>query len=353
MTVVSPELTGLEEAEALLRVRDLAGALAAFDHAEADGADHDRCAAGRWMADMLDGDFAAAWRESDAIRERSAPDPHRLWGGEDLRGKKVIVRCLHGLGDAVQLLRYASLLRSRCAAVVYEVPPAFVELAPYFEGVTDVIPWGDDAPGDLPLWDVQIEVNEVPYIFRTKADDLPIATEYLRLPQAILCRTSLGAHQADTLRIGVVWGSGEWNSSRSIALELLQAGLQTPGCEFWNLQGGSKRSEWSRLAASPLLHPAEECATSLLNLSAFIAQLDLVITTDTLAAHLAGAQGTAAWVMLEHAADWRWQHNRSDSPWYPSLRLFRQPAPRDWRSVAASIREALRLHAASRQCQVA
>ena len=113
----------LAEAETLLAARRLPDALEAFRRAEAAGADADRCAAGRWLAHILVGDFENAWRESDCIRKRGKPDPHRFWQGEDLNGKRVIVRCLHGYGDAVQFLRYAPLLRRMVSRLIIEVPP--------------------------------------------------------------------------------------------------------------------------------------------------------------------------------------------------------------------------------------
>jgi ADP-heptose:LPS heptosyltransferase len=113
--------------------------------------------------------------------------------------------------------------------------------------------------------------------------------------------------------------------------------LDCRGCEFWNLQGGSDRQRWSDLTPGLHLHNADNCEHSVLSLAATIAQLDLIVTSDTLAAHLAGALGIPAWVMLERAADWRWQHARKDSPWYPSLRLFRQHRDGDWASVIARV----------------
>ncbi len=330
-------MTGAEtlgHAQDLLHQRQLDAAPEVFARAETLGADPDQCCGGRWLAYMLRGDFASAWAESDAIRERGTPDPNRLWQGEDLRGKRVILRCLHGFGDAVQFLRYIPALRSAAASLVVEVPPALVELAPCFTGVEQVITWGADAPLVAPEWDVQVEINELPYLFRTTAEELPLALKYLHLPNASL-------EEVSSLRAGVVWASGHWNPSRSVPFELLRPVLDCGGCEFWNLQGGSMRGQWSELPPRPHLHNAEACEHSILGLAATIAQLDLVITSDTLAAHLAGALGVPAWVMLERAADWRWQHGRDDSPWYPSLRLFRQSRDGDWAGVIAGITEAL------------
>jgi ADP-heptose:LPS heptosyltransferase len=109
-----------------------------------------------------------------------------------------------------------------------------------------------------------------------------------------------------------------------------------------NLQGGSARDEWRQLAGRGALRDTQLCNSGILPLASVIAQLDLVISVDTLAAHLAGALGVPAWVMLQHEADWRWMVNRRDSPWYPSLRLFRQPSPGAWHAVIESVEAALR-----------
>jgi hypothetical protein len=336
-------------AEDRLQARDLVAAVSAYDDAEEWGEDPDRCAAGRWMAHMLSGNFEAAWHESDLICERGARDPHRFWQGEDLTHKRVILRCLHGLGDTVQFLRYAPLLQARASELIVQVPPQMLELAGSFRGVSRVITWGETAPAQEPAWDVQIEINELPYVFRTRSGDLPLSSRYLRVPAPWLRATSPEPADEDSLLVGVVWASGEWNPSRSITLETLDAVLQTCGCEFWNLQGGPARTAWAQQPRRRELHDADLCAESLPNLAALIAQLDLVITTDTLAAHLAGAQGVPAWVLLDYAADWRWQHERDDSPWYPSLRLFRQPSPGDWDTVIRKVRSALQMQAMAQE----
>ena len=334
----------LEQAERLLRERDLAGALAAFDQAQSLCACADRCCGGRWAAAMYRGDFEAAWRESDAIRRRGGPDPHRFWNGDDLRGARVIVRSLHGFGDAVQMLRYAPRLRDVAASVVYEVPPRFVALARMFCGVDEVVTWGDDAPAEAPAWDVQVEIMELPFIFRTSFAELPLATQYLRVPAEGVDEAARAMDDvskqggASKPRVGLVWAGGEWNPDRSIPFSELAPILQNKSFEFWNLQGGVAADEANNTA----MHNATTiCGNGLVALAATIANLDLVITVDTVAAHLAGAMGKPAWVMLQHAADWRWMIARDDSPWYPSLRLFRQPHPGDWESVVTAVMEAL------------
>lgn len=331
----------LAEAEDLLNRRD-SGAKQLFDAAEICGADADRCAAGRWMAHMFAGDFGAAWLEADAIRKRGGPDPHRMWTGESLKDRHIIVRCLHGYGDAVQLLRYAPRLRSLAAQVTYEVPPALYELAPHIEGVDNVVTWGRLAPMSPVFWDTQVEVMELPYIFRTEACDLPMAENYLHPPQTRCncVNRKLGRNHP---RVGVVWAGGEWNQSRSIPFSEFSEFLSETSCEFWSLQGGGAQADWNLLPASPRLRDSADLGDGILNLACIISQLDLVITVDTLAAHLAGAMGIPAWVLLQQAADWRWMACGTNSPWYPSLRLFRQHSAGDWSGLIAEIRQELHI----------
>lgn len=330
----------LQRAEAALQLRDLATAKAFVERAALAGAEANACSATCWLIAMLRGDFKAAWRESDRIRSRSGDDPHRLWTGESLEGKRIMLRCLHGFGDTVQMIRYAPAILQQATSLTVQVAPAMLQLAALFDGVDEVISWGDSAPVTEPAWDAQIEINELPYIFRTEALELPLRTKYLSLPSDLLSAVDTKTRRSDALRVGIVWTSGDWDNSRSIPFEHMQPLFATEGVEFWNLQGGDTRTAWDTLQGNHL-HPASECSGSVTHLAAIIAQLDLVITTDTLAAHLAGALGTPAWVILSYAADWRWQHLRQDSPWYPSLRLFRQHWPGDWTGVLTDVRNRL------------
>ncbi|HEY9136794.1 MAG TPA: hypothetical protein VIM67_00880 [Terriglobus sp.] len=334
----------MEEAEFLLHKRQLTQALKQFNEADALGADTNRCAAGRWMAHMLLGNFQLAWRESDVIRTRTPHDPNLFWRGEDLHGKRVVLRCLHGFGDAVQFLRFVPWLRAIAAHVVVEVPPRLLELAPMLAEVEQVITWEEKSP---PEWDVQVEISELLHLFRVDVAQLPMAERYLRIPPAIIARHAISPRRAASLKVGVVWAGGEWNPSRSIPFEDIRRILHVKGCEFWNLQGGKARSVWP--VGLDQLHAAEQCEESIIALTELIAQMDLVITSDTLAAHLAGAQGVPCWVILQHAADWRWMHLRDDSPWYPSIRLFRRGRCEGWAGPVSRVASALHTLVAQRR----
>lgn len=341
MTVLAaPGDSVLADAEAALERRDLLSAKAAFLTAALDGTEADRCAGGLWMTHMLSGDFSDAWRQSDAIRGRNAADPHRLWQGDSIDGKRVIVRCLHGFGDAVQMFQYLPILRERCARLIVEVPPRLTEIAPYFFGMQDVITWGENAPAQPPAWDVQLEIMELPYLFRTETNVLPLSTKYLDLPSAM--RNSVSSlMKDDRKRVGLVWSTGEWNRSRAIPFHHIEALTREKGIEFWNLQGGEEHGTWRSLPEAENLRDGREAGDGILTLAALIQKMDLVITPDTLAAHLAGALGKTTWLVLQHAADWRWMHDRTDTPWYPSLRLFRQTHQGDWKTVMNHVLAAL------------
>ena len=234
------------------------------------------------------------------------------------------------------MLRYAPRLAALAASVVYEVPPSLLELAPYFSGIDEVMTWGEQAPPQPPAYDVQTEIMELPYLFRTEASDLPIAARYLHLPSPLLARVAARMGPRNLPRAGIVWAAGEWNPERSIPLACLAPLLAHPACAFWNLQGGTARTNLTALQDATSV-----CGDGILALAATIAHLDLVITVDTLAAHLAGALGKRVFLLLQHAADWRWQSGRDDSPWYPTLRIFRQPTPGDWPGVVAEVCQAL------------
>ena len=327
----------LDHAHELLVLRDLPAANNAFHRAEALGAPCDPCSGGRWSTAMLAGNFEAAWHECDTLRQRNAPDPHRLWTGEAVAGKHIVVRALHGFGDAVQMLRYAPLLQQMAASVIYELPPRLIDIAPYFTGVTNIITWGEQAPTKPPSWDLQIEIMELPYLFRSAANDLPSATRYINLPLDCLDQAADVMRESGEPRIGLVWAAGEWNPGRSIPLELFRPLLNDSRYSLWNLQGGPANE-----ASNTPMHNANVlCGDGILPLAHTIARLDLVITVDTLAAHLAGALGKPVWLLIQHAADWRWMTDRMDSPWYPSMRLFRQPTPGDWSSVVTNVLGAL------------
>jgi hypothetical protein len=314
-----------------LQQMDVAAALELFRRAEREGFHPDECAAWRWTCHMLTGHFEEAWRESDAIERRGAPDPNRFWDGTSFRGKSVLIRCLHGLGDTIQFVRYVPLIRAEARHVVIEAQPRLKQLLAASEIADDVITWGDPEPN----WDQQIEIVELPRIFRTTLDSIPNTIPYLRVNQTPAEQTEV----RPAFTVGVVWTAGDFNPERCIELEELSQLFETPNVTFVSLQAGAEGCE-SKLRSSGVSISAEAC-TSISGAAAVLLDVDLVISVDTMVAHLAGALGVNVWSLIPYRCDWRWMLHREDSPWYPTMRLFRQPEPEDWSSVIHQLQREL------------
>ena len=341
----------LRRAVMLLNDRKLAEAATLLQEAERAGADADECASAQWYLAMLRGEFADAWHASDGIRARRRPDPHRFWNGESLRGQRVMIRCLHGFGDAVQMLRLLPLVRAMAVHVTVQVAPAFVPLARCLPGANDVITWEESGPHAAePRWDVQVEVMELPYVLRLELAQLPYRTSYLRLPAEALREAECALRGVGKLpdsagkKAGLVWAAGSWNPSRSVPVTYFTELLRDASAaeiEFWSLQGPGASAEAAGLFEDGVLRDGSKATEGVVALAATVAAMNLVITVDTFAAHMAGALGVPVWVLLEERADWRWMVDREDSPWYPSMRLFRCSAGRGLAELLRRVRKEL------------
>ncbi|MBV8866270.1 MAG: hypothetical protein JO210_12830 [Acidobacteriaceae bacterium] len=322
----------LIRAEEQLAAMCVSEALKLFHQAEETGCDADSCAAGRWTCYMLSGDFELAWRESDSIAARGNPDPHRFWDSRPLDGRRVLIRCLHGLGDTIQFIRYAPLVRAKARHLTLEVQPTLKDLLTYSRLADEVITWGEPEPA----WDQQIEVVELPRIFRTLPESVPNGVPYLHAPAASLYRRRA---RAGLIRAGIVWNASNYNPARAIPAEAIAKLLDVPGVEFYSLQAGLERFDLIGHAPPiPQLFSEGECV---LTTASLVRTLDLVVTVDTMMAHLAGALGRPVWTLLPYQSDWRWMLNREDTPWYPTMRLIRQNQPGEWEPVISKVKSEL------------
>jgi hypothetical protein len=313
-----------------MRVRE---ALRLFEDAEQARYDPDSCAAGRWDCHMLLGDFESAWRESDLIAARGNPDPHRFWDGQPFADRRVLIRCLHGLGDTIQFIRYAPLIREQARSLTIEAQPTLKSLLEQAHFADQVITWGEPEPD----WNQQIEVNELPRVFRTTVQSIPHDIPYLTVPGD----DRVDVNKNRKLRIGLVWGTSSYNPERSMQFKEMVKLLAIPGTSFFSLQAGPHKAElepWSSRVVN--LYNGSLCV---LPIAQTLMSLDLVITVDTMMAHLAGAMGRPVWTLLPYRCDWRWMIKRQDSPWYPTMRLFRQKRFGDWRSVIQQVELKLRM----------
>jgi hypothetical protein len=292
----------------------------------------------QWSDALRRNDFDRAWELSDrSLSEycrsgapKYAGDRHeqRIWRGEDLRNKLVLVRCYHGLGDTIQFIRFAKPLRQIAREVVVWCQPELVPLVRDVEGVDRAIPLHDGAP-DLEF-EVDIEVMELAHALRVGPQLTAGRVPYLPAHSGRKNRT----HWLD---VGLVWEAGNWNSRRSAPPRLFARLLEHQGVRLHSLQQGA-----SRALASTI--PAEDIAVADLKaLAATITALDLVITVDTMVAHLAGALGGQVWTMLHRGCDWRWPESGRDTIWYPTMKLFHQRHAGNWTSVMDEMIEELKV----------
>lgn len=288
-----------------------------------------------WLDAMRRGDFAAAWKISDALLPLARAQDHRtvprheqnVWDGTSVAGKRVLVRCYHGLGDTIQFIRYAKLLKRVAARVIVWVQPSLIPLLSGVEGVDQLLPLHDGAPEIE--YDVDVELNELPYLFRTTIENVPADVPYLHVERAPLPSTH------DQIRLGLIWQSGEWDASRSIPFHLLRPLSQITGIQWHILQREARLAGWNGEfgVLSGGDNPLDDAR--------IMRALDLVISVDTMTAHLAGALGQRTWTLLPFNADWRWMRDRNDSPWYPTMRLFRQKREGNWGEVIDEVSSVL------------
>lgn len=285
----------------------------------------------RGLALLAVGDFERGWPEyawrlsGDGAKPRQWLRP--AWDGAPLEGRSILLYAEQGLGDAIQMVRYAPLVRERGGRVLLECQPLLARLLGTVRGIDQVIPAG--LP--LPDFEVQASLLELPGVFGTRLATIPAEVSYLEA-------TCMG--QRDPTAVGLVWAGDPGHAgdrTRSLKLSQLAPLGQVPGVKFFSLQKGPQAAE---LLAPPPGLRVTDLAGNLMDFAdtaAAILSLNLVITVDTATAHLAGALGRPVWTLLPFAPDWRWLLERNDSPWYPSMRLFRQPRPGDWEAVIEEV----------------
>ncbi len=311
-----------------LAERNVSAALRAASYAVSVGAPADECDALQWECYMLLGDFGRAWLYSDAIAERAGAE--RLTPAM-LQGLRVILRCLHGFGDAIQFIRYAPLLRAHTSELIVEAAPQMVQVLSGADGVNRVITWGKGAPATPPAYDLALEVMDLPYLFRSTAATLPARLPYLRATQHRARCPAFPRLQAQP-KVGLSWASSQWNPLRSLHLGELAPLLALLPQPCYALQWTQERQQVRELALDSRLCVASEYLGPIEEAAVLLDELDLVIAVDGMVAHLAAALGRRVWLLLPYQADWRWGLGDT-TPWYPGMRIFRQPAPGDWAAV--------------------
>jgi len=299
------------------------------------------------LLQMLTGDFErgwlgreARWRASLGLVDRGFSQA--LWlGDRPIEGKTILLHADEGLGDSIQFARYATLVAALGAKVILEVPPSIQQLLVGIPGVAACVGRSSAAS---PAFDLHCPLGSLPLALGTRLYTIPFAERYLPEPPAARVKAwedRLGPH--DRFRVGLVWsGNPDHNNdyNRSMALRTL-APLLDCDVQFVSLQKGIRDQDKAFLGEYPDIVDLTEQLDDFSDTAALVACLDLVISVDTSVAHLAGAMGVPVWTMLPFNPDWRWLLGRDDSPWYQSMRLFRQPKRADWASVVDRVRREL------------
>jgi tetratricopeptide (TPR) repeat protein len=288
-------------------------------------------------------DYEARWHASVLGVDMPRPELGRpYWSGrESLEGRTVLLFAEQGLGDAIQFLRFVPAVAARASAVVLHVPAALAPLACGLAPNCEVVA---DTSGAIAC-DYVCSLLSLPLALGTTLETLPRRASYLRADPA---RVAAWRRRLDetgaSLRVGVVWSGNpdhRNDANRSIPLSLFRE-IDGPGCRFVSLQPQVRAADRPALDGwDGLLRWGEELR-DFADTAALVSALDLVVSVDTSVAHLAGALGRPVWVLVPHYPDWRWLLEREDSPWYPSARLLRQDAPREWGPVLERVRQGLR-----------
>jgi tetratricopeptide (TPR) repeat protein len=336
------------KAVALQRLHRFGEATALYDRVRAIDPNN---AAACWnlpLMQLLTGDFEAGW--SGRAARWQVPDlpltypkfSRPMWlGQEDVAGKTILLCADEGLGDTMQFARYAPMLATRGANVILAVQDPLHSLLSGLSGVARCLPLS--ALAQFPSFDMHCPLTDLPLAFATRLDTIPSVMSYLAADAAIagVWQNRLGPRQG--LRVGLVWSGNPRHANdrnRSIPLRMLSRLLDLEAT-FVSLQKDPRADDAAVLRERNDIVDLTAQLTDFAQTAALVSCLDLVITVDTSTAHLAAALGRPTWMLLPHLPDFRWLLDREDSPWYPTMRLFRQPQSPDYASVIERVRSEL------------
>jgi len=295
---------------------------------------------------LLLGDTERGWKKYEYRWElpenlgtkRNFPQP--VWLGDSLiNGKTILIHAEQGFGDTLMACRYVPLVAALGARVVLEVQPALVRLMEGLEGISTLIARGEV----LPQFDVHCPIMSLPLAFRTRLETIPIEVPYLRIPKEHVdhWRSKLGDNG---FKIGIAWAGNptfKKDPDRSITLKNILPICSVQEARYFSIQKDLRGGDAEILSANPQITPLGNELNDFLDTAAAMMSLDLIISSDTSIVNLAGALGRPVWVLLSFNPDWRWLLDRTDSPWYPTARLFRQRKSGDWSPVVDEARAGL------------
>jgi tetratricopeptide (TPR) repeat protein len=307
------------------------------------------------LAHLLKGDFLQGWPEYEwRWRWKNFPSPRRefvepLWNGKDLNGQTILLHAEQGMGDTIQFVRYVPMVANRGGKVALECQPELLRLLQGLPGVEQLIP----VKQPLPHFDVHCPLLTLPLAFDTRRESIPAGAPYLKVDVQLKEFWAEKLGPADgRLRVGLVWSGNpefKFDRTRSITQSQLAPLGAVQGVAFHRLQKGRAAERVSPATGGMQLIDLGPHLRDFADTAAVISLMDLVISTDTAAAHLAGALAAPIWVMLQFMPDWRWQLERDDCPWYPTMRLFRQKSLGNWDEVIERVAQALGAFRAKRE----
>jgi tetratricopeptide (TPR) repeat protein len=314
---------------------------------------HKMALGNRALLRLLQGDFANGWPDFELRWARPGVAPRAFkkppWDGSPLQGKTILVYAEQGLGDTIQFARYLPLVQRRGGKVAFECPPALIRLFAGIVGADQIIPAG----GVLPIFHENIPLMSLPGLFGTTLATIPADIPYLvaEHDNVLHWRREMNepastVADACGLNIGIAWQGNPAHGhdrERSIPLKQFDPLAQVDKVRLVSLQVGPGSDQLKTVSFPVADLGSRFDPNSLTDLAAVVENMDLVVTVDTSVAHLAGAMGVPVWVLLPVVPDWRWLLERTDSPWYPTMRLFRQRQRNDWDEVFARINTDLRL----------
>ncbi len=350
---LDPDFPGIRSnrASALQNLHRFDEALCTYDEILANNPNDYITAANKGMLCLLLGRFKEGWPLYEARWKVAELSTHQevlafpLWDGQDsLQGKTIILHHEQGFGDTIQFCRYARLLAQQAEKVFLAVHPSMLPLI-----MTSVGRWPGNqrievvsAGATIPAFHYQLPLLSAPWVLGTDLDSIPNDGPYLHADDESLVRWRERLGESRVPRIGIVWSGSDKHrndQNRSLLLndvvKAFQSGLRCQ-VEFHSLQKEVKGIDAEHLGSLPV-HDHAPHLLSFSDTAALIAHMDLVVSVDTSVAHLSAALGKPTWVLLAHVPDFRWMLDRDDSPWYRSVRLFRQPRPRDWQSVLGQV----------------
>jgi tetratricopeptide (TPR) repeat protein len=329
-------------------------ALECFEQAIQLAPDHAQARWNRSLVLLLKGRFTEGWEEYQwrrRINLATSAYPHTLdkprWDGKPFAGKRLLVHYEQGLGDNLQFVRYLPTVKQLGGTVVFETPRSMYGLLRAFDGIDELVEASPERPPDVEF-DSYTSLMDLPGIFGTTLETIPADVPYIYADSAKvehwrgrLC----GSH----FKVGIVWAGRPTGPNEVLSLQHRSCGLKhfevladVAGVALYGLQKGPPAAQVDELSEQIIVGNLAEQFDDFADTAGVIENLDLVICIDTSVAHLAGAMGKPVWVLLKSDADWRWLLDRQDSPWYPTMRLFRQRRPGDWSEVLSRVAGELR-----------